>query len=188
MDRNMLSSSVQQNASGVLLNLSASGGAAQKVIVQAGGIESVVTAMFSFPAVAQLQLHGIKTLAFLASTATFRQRLVEFGAVEVALTVMHAFPELLDVQLNGCGMLQNLATSAEIQSMVAQLNGIKIVLHSMNVHQGTLELQAVGMGLLQNLAASSENCVSIGKTIQSVAGSHLMIAILIVISNALQDA
>ena len=188
MDRNMLSSSVQQNASGVLLNLSASGGAAQKVIVQAGGIESVVTAMFSFPAVAQLQLHGIKTLAFLASTATFRQRLVEFGAVEVALTVMHAFPELLDVQLNGCGMLQNLATSAEIQSMVAQLNGIKIVLHSMNVHQGTLELQAVGMGLLQNLAASSENCVSIGKTIQSVAGSHLMVAILIVISNALQDA
>jgi hypothetical protein len=168
MDRNMLSSSVQQNASGVLLNLSASGGAAQNVIVQAGGIESIVTAMFSFPAVAQLQVHGIKTLAFLAPTATFRQRLVEFGAVEVALTVMHAFPELLDVQLNGCGMLQNLATSAEIQSMVAQLNGVKIVLHSMNVHQGTLELQAVGMGLLQNLAATSENCVAIGKSVAAL--------------------
>ena len=42
MDRNMLSSSVQQNASGVLLNLSASGADAQSSIVQAGGIESIV--------------------------------------------------------------------------------------------------------------------------------------------------
>ena len=42
MDRNMLSSSVQQNASGVLLNLSASGADAQGSIVQAGGIESIV--------------------------------------------------------------------------------------------------------------------------------------------------
>ena len=58
--------------------------------------------MFSFPAVAQLQVHGIKTLAFLAPTTSVQQRLVEFGAVEVALTVMHSFPELLDVQLNGC--------------------------------------------------------------------------------------
>ena len=33
--------------------------------------------MFSFPAVAQLQVHGIKTLAFLAPTTSVQQRLVE---------------------------------------------------------------------------------------------------------------
>ncbi|CAE7260599.1 slc47a1, partial [Symbiodinium sp. KB8] len=139
------------DATRMIANNSATGAA----MVEAHGVEAVLSAMRLDLSKADLQSAACKILCSVAMCdAKCQEKVAKSGAAQAVLDAMRAHSSVAAVQELGCQALKEFAAyNAESQEDIYMRGGIQVVLRAMEANPHVPNLQVMGCGVLRNLAA-----------------------------------
>ena len=134
---------LQEEACGVLVNISCDDAVSKAQIVGGGGIELLVLAMATHAASARMQQRGCLALRNLVTNNCANQsRVATAGGIKLVLSAMEAFLSVATAQIEACSLLNRLAHgNTANQDLIVGSGGIKLVVAAMAAHVGVVKVQ-----------------------------------------------
>eukprot|EP00854_Cymbomonas_tetramitiformis_P009172 gene9172-10871_t len=126
-------------------------------VVEAGGIEAVISAMLKHTSNTEVQQSGCRALINISDSPDRQLKVADEHGTRAVLEAMTAHPDNGRVQHFGCWALVNIAVHPDNKELVAEDGAIAVVINSMNMHIDNADMQHVGCWFLRNLAQNDDN-------------------------------
>ena len=124
-----------------------------RIVVAIGGIEAVISTMYHYYEVEEVQSFGCCSLFMLLSRdITLIKEVADHGGIKVVISAMRSHGTSLEVQSLALCVLYLLSASDHNKTEIVDLEGIETVISAMFVHIGSEKLQRQGSLILRGLS------------------------------------
>ena len=130
----------------------------RSAIAKAGGIDTTVQALKTFPTNAELQRIGLDALCTLIVGHSHNaDTIVELDGVHMLIQTLRVYEDDLNVSITGLRFAKFLTEFDHISRKFTGEGGLKVVLSSMRTHENSMEIQREGCSILCNLALQHDS-------------------------------
>jgi hypothetical protein len=145
---------LQENALGVLQNLSMRNVASKQTIAEAGGINAVIAAIKEFMGSPTVLERAFSTMWSLAVLESNQIEIANAGGIELVVNGMMANINYVKVQKQACGCLCTLSSNSRNKTLIREAGGVDAIIFAMWAHFDSEVLQIEACRALSSLAVN----------------------------------